>query len=432
MRAVLVSKSVANAEAEEPPVFTSLPVDLLYSVAEKLDAHSLAIFAAACSACRAVAHEPLREALLEVLKRCLEGIHCLDEGIHMLPTSWDRDQPHVTSAWETETFKGCSKNLKSLLLGSDAFTDVTSVGSYAFIDCRSLSRCVLPSGLVIIGTGAFERCTSLAELTLPATLTSIGNYALSGCSALTSLTFPASLTTIGLRAFDGCSSLTNVDFSAVTDANIGQAVFNRCERLVKLTLPAALSTINAFTFSGCSALVELTLPTALTSIGTRAFSDCTSLTTLIVPAASQLTHVGEEAQGHLDAPTETRLLMTPSTPVAGEFAFDRCTSLAKLVVHDGLLPKDLREARTRTTIDLLHRLLKRSGVKPVPKAAKLAWPVPDTLASIGRSASRVDPQLAEQLPNQPRRLHYCYRRVRLLLHQVCKSELEIWISELEI
>ena len=196
MRAVAVSKSVANAEAEEPPVFTSLPVDLLYSVAEKLDAHSLAIFAAACSACRAVAHEPLREALLEVLKRCLEGIHCLDEGIHMLPTSWDRDQPHVTSAWETETFKGCSKNLKSLLLGSDAFTDVTSVGSYAFIDCRSLSRCVLPSGLVIIGTGAFERCTSLAELTLPATLTSIGDNAFYGCSALTSLTFPTSLTTL--------------------------------------------------------------------------------------------------------------------------------------------------------------------------------------------------------------------------------------------
>ena len=284
---------VLDAEAEEPPAFASLTAYLLCIVAKKLDAQSLASFAAASSACRAVAHEPLREALLKVLKRCLRGIRIL----HRNP-----NRPQLTSAWETETFKGCSKNLKSLLLGSDAFTDVTSVGSYAFIDCRSLSRCVLPSGLVIIGTGAFERCTSLAELTLPATLTSIGNYALSGCSALTSLTFPASLTTIGLRAFDGCSSLTNVDFSAVTDANIGQAAFNRCERLVKLTLPTALSTINAFTFSGCSALVELTLPTALTSIGTRAFSDCTSLTTLIVPAASQLTHVGEEAQGHLEHP----------------------------------------------------------------------------------------------------------------------------------
>ena len=243
-------------------MFTSLPVDLLYSVAEKLDAHSLAIFAAACSACRAVAHEPLREALLEVLKRCLEGIHCLDEGIHMLPTSWDRDQPHVTSAWETETFKGCSKNLKSLLLGSDAFTEVTSVGSYAFIDCRSLSRCVLPSGLVIIGTGAFERCTSLAELTLPATLTSIGNYALSGCSALTSLTFPTSLTTLAC-AFFSCSSLTNVDFSAVTDATfICKFAFICCQRLRKwhVALPAALSSIGRRAFDQCTSLAVLTLP----------------------------------------------------------------------------------------------------------------------------------------------------------------------------
>ena len=339
---------VLDAEAEEPPAFASLTAYLLCIVAKKLDAQSLASFAAACSACRAVAHEPLGEALLQVLKRCLSGVRI---------QPWSPDRPHFTSAWETETFKGCGKNLKLLLLGN--LTGVTSVGDNAFRDCSSLSKCVLPSGLVTIGTSAFERCTSLTELTLPATLTSIGDDA----------------------------------------------------------------------FAGCSALVELTLPTALTSIGTRAFSDCTSLTTLIVPAASQLTHVGDEAQGHLDAPTETRLL-TPCTPVAGEFAFERCTSLAKLVVHYGLLPKDLREARTRTTIDLLHRLLKKSGVKPVPKAAKLAWPVPDTLASI--EASQVDPQLAEQLPNQPRRLHYCYRRVRLLLHQVCKSELEIWISELEI
>ena len=104
----------------------------------------------------------------------------------------------------------------------------------------------------------------------------------------------------------------------------------------------------------------------------------------------------------------------------------------KLIVHDGLIPKDLREARTRATIDLLHRLLRRSGAKPVPKAAELTWPASDTLglASIGSSASRVYPRLAK-LPNQPRRLHY-RRRVRLLLQQMCKSELEIWISELEI
>ena len=100
---------LVDAEAEEPAAFPSLPVDLLCSVAEELDAQSLAIFAAACSACRAVAHEPLGDALLQVLKRCLRGVRI---------QSWSPNRPQLTSAWETETFKGCGKNLKLLLLGN--------------------------------------------------------------------------------------------------------------------------------------------------------------------------------------------------------------------------------------------------------------------------------------------------------------------------
>ena len=60
---------VLDAEAEEPPAFASLTAYLLCIVAKKLDAQSLASFAAACSECRAVAHEPLHEALLQVLLR---------------------------------------------------------------------------------------------------------------------------------------------------------------------------------------------------------------------------------------------------------------------------------------------------------------------------------------------------------------------------
>ena len=66
----------------------------------------------------------------------------------------------------------------------------------------------------------------------------------------------------------------------------------------------------------------------------------------------------------------------------------------------------------------LYRALKKSGAKRVPR---LTWPAPATLA----------PRLAE-LPNQRRCPHYLYRRVRLLLQHVWKSELEDWIAELEI
>ena len=255
---------MANAEAAAPLAFTSLPVDLLCSVTEELDLRSLARLAAACATCHAVAHEELRDAWLNVVQRSCHG-KCY---LHLLQT-------RATSAWETETFQGCSRNLRSLLLGD--LTAVTSVGDNAFRDCSSLCRCVLPTGLVTIGGGAFNRCTSLAELTLPATLTSIGESAFYGCSSLTSLTFPASLVAIDVYAFSKCSALTNVDFSAVTDASIGRCAFLGCERLAKLTLPTALSRIDEYAFAHCSALVEFTLPTTLISIGTCAFADGTAL-----------------------------------------------------------------------------------------------------------------------------------------------------------
>ena len=72
----------------------------------------------------------------------------------------------------------------------------------------------------------------------------------------------------------------------------------------------------------------------------------------------------------------------------------------------------------RKALPQLYRALKKSGAKRVPK---LTWPAPAALA----------PRLAE-LPNQRRCPHYLYRRVRLLLQHVWKSELEVWIAELEI
>ena len=72
----------------------------------------------------------------------------------------------------------------------------------------------------------------------------------------------------------------------------------------------------------------------------------------------------------------------------------------------------------RKALPQLYRALKKSGAKRVPK---LTWPAP---AALG-------PRLAE-LPNQRRCPHHRYRRVRLLLQHVWKSELEVWIAELEI
>ena len=278
-----MQRLVASAEAEEPLLFASLPIDLLCSVTEVLDLQSVARFAAACSAFRAATQSELRDALLSVMKRCLRGTP-------PQPCYYPRV---AVSGWEKATFVGC--NLKSLSLLHLGHAVGTSIGENSFLGCRSLSRCVLSTGITTIGQHAFRECTSLTEITLPSTLTSIDSRAFHYCFSLSSLTFPASLTTIGRQAFDACTSIAHLDFSALTAAvTIGSAAFAYCERLVKLTLPAALSRIECSTFSCCKRLVEVTLPAALEHIDKLAFNCCYKLKTLIFPAALRLTYVGDQ------------------------------------------------------------------------------------------------------------------------------------------
>ena len=61
-----------------------------------------------------------------------------------------------------------------------------------------------------IGTYAFLNCTDLMSVVIPESVTSIGSYAFYGCSGLTSITIPESVTSIGENAFTHCSGLTFV------------------------------------------------------------------------------------------------------------------------------------------------------------------------------------------------------------------------------
>ena len=225
--------SVANAVADEPRTLSSLPAELLAIVAENLDTHCLARFAAASSACLAAAQDELhaRAALLAAVKHCLEP-----GGIGTL------------AAW-------CIGGMDALV-SQPHFrlpNDLVSIPSRAFAGSTSLTQLTLPATVTTIGDGAFAGCCSLTELTIPtnAALTKIGSRAFKG-TALTSITLPATVTTISHRAFKHCASLTSV------------------------TLPDTVTTIGIQAFYG-SSLSELTLPAALTTLGERAVPPCTCL-----------------------------------------------------------------------------------------------------------------------------------------------------------
>ena len=170
---------------------------------------------------------------------------------------------------------------------------VTSIGSYAFYGCSSLTSVTIPNSVTSIGDDAFNGCSSLTSVTIGESVTSIGNHAFSWCSSLTSITIPNSVTSIGSYAFFGCSSLTSVTIpNSVT--SIGMEAFSNCSSLTSVTIGESVTNIGGFAFSGCSSLTSVTIPNSVTSIGGFAFSDCSSLTSITCKAENPPT-VGSDA-----------------------------------------------------------------------------------------------------------------------------------------
>ena len=118
-------------------------------------------------------------------------------------------------------------------LTSVTVTGGTTLGTYAFKNCTSLTEILLPDTLTTIGKTAFSGCKNLVSITLPDSVTSIADFAFNGCTALTSVVIPHEITSIGIYTFSGCSSLTSVSIP-VSVTVIGDSAFNGCSALTDI------------------------------------------------------------------------------------------------------------------------------------------------------------------------------------------------------
>ncbi|MBQ8020277.1 MAG: leucine-rich repeat domain-containing protein [Paludibacteraceae bacterium] len=88
--------------------------------------------------------------------------------------------------------------------------DVTSIGNYAFVRCRSLTNINIPESVTSIGYGTFYDCSGLTSIDIPKSVTRIGESAFVGCSGLTSINISSSIKSITDSTFAYCSSLTSI------------------------------------------------------------------------------------------------------------------------------------------------------------------------------------------------------------------------------
>ena len=161
---------------------------------------------------------------------------------------------------------------------------VTSIEGYTFSGCSSLTDITLPESVTSIGRSAFEDCTSLTAITIPEGVTSIAMDAFSGCSSLTTINIPEGVTSIEERTFKGCSSLTAITIPESSQlTSIEYEAFDGCSSLTDINIPEGVTRIEYGAFSGCSSLTAITISEGVTSIGGSAFSGCSSLTAIVLP-----------------------------------------------------------------------------------------------------------------------------------------------------
>ncbi len=113
---------------------------------------------------------------------------------------------------------GLKTNTSSLYIPSktkigDTYYTVNEIAPYSFQRNRSITQCIISSGVVKIGAFAFAGLPYLTSITLPDTVTVIGNAAFSTCPLLAYLHFGIGVSSLGLNIINGCSALTSISYS---------------------------------------------------------------------------------------------------------------------------------------------------------------------------------------------------------------------------
>lgn len=204
-------------------------------------------------------------------------------------------------------FYNC-KNIRSVELSSV----LLKIGAYAFYGCGSLTQAYIPEAVYTIDEKAFYGCTGLRSIVLSEAVITLGNGIFAGCLGLESVEIKGSITSIPDSMFANCENLVTFE-SAKDIKNVGEKAFYNCkklasfegfyvrtmgknafalcESLVEIRVKS-IDELPASAFRGCKNLSDVALSSSLEIIGTAAFFGCTSLKNIVLPKSVATVNAG--------------------------------------------------------------------------------------------------------------------------------------------
>lgn len=227
--------------------------------------------------------------------------------------------------------------------------NVENIGEYAF-SCdinknMSLSEIIFEenSQLTSIGSYAFLRCTKLGDIKIPASVTSIGDGAFGECNSLATVTFGenSQLTSIGLHAFHDTAWYNNHLDGTIYAGKVAYTYKGIMPINIDVILLPGTKGIADGAFSNRKNLKSITIPNSVSNIGLSAFSGCTNLENFEVVEDNAnyksidgvlfnktVTTLIHYPQGN----TRTSYAIPKSVTIIGASAFNNCSWLQSITL----------------------------------------------------------------------------------------------------
>lgn len=241
--------------------------------------------------------------------------------------------------------------------------DLTTIGTYAFNHCYSLTDITIPDSVTKIEDNAFIGCISLISVTIPDSVTSFGYNVFTECSklyefkgtaasadgrclifnnvlkafasaGLTTYDIPMGVTTIGEYAFSYCSKLESVTIpNSVT--RIERSAFSQCSKLADLEIPESVTYIGSQAFIGCDSLTSVTIPNSVVTIDTNPFYGCNKLVEFkgkYATADGLCLIVGDVVKSYAAGNANAEYIIPDGVKTIGDYAFYDCDNLTSVTI----------------------------------------------------------------------------------------------------
>lgn len=262
---------------------------------------------------------------------------------------------------------------------------VTSIGSWAFEGCKSITSIRILDIVTSIGHSPFRNCDNLERIIvdnnninyssdeygvlfdknkknlieypagnkrtqyeIPDTVTTIMFEAFFNCKKLSVIINKDSIDVMEAYSFYGCEGLQSFDLPESL-VHIGEYAFCDCYQLQDIEFPTALERISRSAFYDCDSITTVELPRSLNSYGISAFGSCDSLERITVDYANETFSCDENGilYGNVDnygayllqcpaACQSKKIIINDNVKQIAEGAFDNCAHLEEIEIGKNL------------------------------------------------------------------------------------------------